>query len=85
MDSRDTIMLIAPTKSPDATASSLLALLELVEDAEVAVALDIEVTLVQLDAAPAGTVALADKVKSAHVILFVSVIIFTGKARLPTW
>jgi hypothetical protein len=59
-------MLIAPTQSPEATASSLLALLELVEDAEVAVAVDVEVTLVQLDAAPAGTVALADKVKSAH-------------------
>lgn len=57
-------MVTIPTIMPDATSTSLLALLVLVEDAEVAVA--VVVTLVQLDAVPFGTVALADRVKSAH-------------------
>jgi len=59
-------MVTTPTINPEPTSSSLLALLELVEGAEVAVDVDVAVTLVQLDVVPAGTVAFADKVKSAH-------------------
>lgn len=61
-------MVTTPAINPDAAFTSLLALLvaDVVEDAEGAATVDVAVTLVQLDAVPAGTVALADSVKSAH-------------------
>jgi len=63
-------MVTTPAINPDAAFTSLLALLlaDVVEDADAegAATVDVAVTLVQLDAVPAGTVALADSVKSAH-------------------